>query len=165
MSLLNNAYVYTHRCLLKYAQVRKPVQNGFRHFGWNGRFQQDLLPFSKAKAAHEYTSKRKIGWMLAPKLKPGQRGYEKQQKMHKILAVVYPFMGFGFIYFLYKIGLYSPMWMSSESFYNIHRDNAEKIKAKKEAVDNELLRLAEIRKKNAELYPPIKSGENEAPKS
>ena len=164
MSALNIAYLYTHRCLLKYDHVARPVQNCFRHFGWKCRVQHDLLPFSKTKAAQEYTSKRRLGWLLSPELKPGQRGYEKQQKMRKRMAILYPFLAFGFIYFLYKNGLYSPMWMSSETFFNIHRSKAEEIKAKRDAVDNELLRLAEIRKTNAELYPPIKIEENEDPK-
>lgn len=50
---------------------------------------------------------------------------------------------------------------SSEHMYSMMRDDATEIKAKVKARDEHMLRLAELRKKNAELYPPIKFEEKD----
>ena len=162
MSPLNIAYSFANQCFLKCAHAGWPVQNCFRNFGWNGQLHHHLLPVSKAKATQEYGSKRGIGWLLANELKPGQRGYERQQKMLKRTMLIFPFIGVGSLYFLYRKGLWDPsMWMSSDYFFNTHLQNAEEMKAKMVAIDNELLRLAEVRKNNAETYPPMKLNDND----
>jgi len=114
-------------------------------------------------------TKRGLGWLLATALKPGQKGYERQRKMRNRAHVAWWFFGFGIMYFMYKTG-----WMNSgafagfsssrEQFYEINRQNATAIKERREAQNQELLRLAELRKKNAELFPAEKPSESNTSK-
>ena len=101
--------------------------------------------------------------LLAPELKSGQRGYEKQQKMFKRLTVFLSLCGVGIVYYLYQIGAWSTTMSNADHFLDVHRRKAEELKNKKAQRDFELLQLAEIRKKNAELYPPSTSALSSCP--
>ena len=101
--------------------------------------------------------------LLAPELKPGQRGYEKQQKMFKRLIAFLSLCSLGVVSYLYNIGAWSTTMSNAEHFLDVHRRKAEEIKNKKATRDFELLKLAEIRKKNAELYPPLTSALSSPP--
>ena len=114
--------------------------------------------YSKGKTQiGQYTSRRGLGWLLSPKLRPGQKGYEHQTKMRKRALVVFGIFTAIFWPILYKFNLVNfGMLASSEHMYSMMRDEAAEIKAKTKARDEHMLRLAELRRKNAELYPPIK---------
>ena len=124
---------------------------------------RNYLLYSKDKTQiGQYTSRRGLGWLLSANLRPGQKGYEYQQKMRKRALVVFGIFTAILWPILYKFKLVNfGNLASSEHMYSMMRDDATEIKAKVKARDEHMLRLAELRKKNAELYPPIKFEEKD----
>ena len=124
---------------------------------------RNYLLYSKDKTQiGQYTSRRGLGWLLSANLRPGQKGYEYQQKMRKRALIVFGIFTAILWPILYKFKLVNfGNLASSEHMYSMMRDDATEIKAKVKARDEHMLRLAELRKKNAELYPPIKFEEKD----
>ena len=124
---------------------------------------RNYLLYSKDKTkVGQYMSRRGLGWLFSPKLRPGQKGFEYQTKMRKRALVAFGIFTAIFWPILYKFKLVNFGNLASpEHMYSMMRDEAEEIKAKTKARDEHMLRLAELRRKNAELYPPIKFEEKD----
>ena len=153
---------YLRSPFLKLITIARLQSESLRNFCTNYGPRNYLL-YSKDKTQiGQYTSKRGLGWLLSANLRPGQKGYEYQQKMRKRALVVFGIFTMILWPTLYKFKLVNfGNLASSEHMYSMMRDEATEIKAKVKARDEHMLRLAELRKKNAELYPPIKFEEKD----
>ena len=142
-----------YQCTSKKTVGSSPIRNVVRSFVSN-REPHDYILLSKRNVAQAYVPKRRLGWLFAPTLKPGQKGYEKQRKMRRRFNVANHIFAATLLYYMYSRNiLFNPLLTPKESFFELHRTKAERITAQKEAQDQELLRLAELRRRNAELYP------------
>ena len=152
--------------LLQSGQNLRPLRNYIQYSCWNTSSKNEFLLSTKARDSQLHVTKRRLGWLLATTLKPGQKGYERQRKMQNRALVASWFFGFGIIYVLYKLGIIpafiAGFSFSREHFFDIGRQKAAEIKEKREAQDQEMLRLAEVRKKNAEMFPAEKQNESDS---
>ena len=148
---------YSRSPFLKLITIARLQSESLRNICTNYGPRNHLL-YSKDKTQiGQYTPRRGLGWLLSSTLRPGQKGYEYQQKMRKRALVVFGIFTAILWPILYKFKLVNfGNLASSEHMYSMMRDDATEIKAKVKARDEHMLRLAELRKKNAELYPPIK---------
>ena len=153
---------YSRSPFLKLITIARFQSESLRNICTNYGSRNYLL-YSKDKTLiGQYTSRRGLGWLLSANLRPGQKGYEYQQKMRKRALVVFGIFTAILWPILYKFKLVNfGNLASSEHMYSMMRDEATEIKAKVKARDEHMLRLAELRKKNAELYPPIKFEEKD----
>ena len=88
------SYSSTSR-LMKTCDVAKLICNT-RNLSWQ-KYSHDrvITKITKANQPHAYVPSRHLGWLLAPKLKPHQKGYDRQQKMYfrsKVLFVIFSWM-------------------------------------------------------------------------
>ena len=152
MNKLYGVYKYSQIGLLQSANPLTPLQNSLRHFGWIKHSKNQFVLSATLKHSQKCVTKRELGWLFAPPLRPGQKGYERQQKMHKRIAAVWACALVAGAYYALEIGVYTSV-RPSEHFYDRQRKHAEEMKQWREAKNQEMLELAELRKKNAELYP------------
>ena len=155
------SYSSTSR-LMKTCDVAKLIYNT-RNLSWQ-KYSQDRVinKLTKASQRHLYVPNRHLGWLLAPKLKPHQKGYDKQQKMYfrsKVLFVIFSWMVlyYGYIngYIMETMGI-----LPDDDIKNWNENQkrkSEQLLEKKQLQDEEMLRLTEIRKKNVEKYFESKS--------
>ena len=155
------SYSSTSR-LMKTCDVAKLICNT-RNLSWQ-KYSHDrvITKITKANQPHAYVPSRHLGWLLAPKLKPHQKGYDRQQKMYfrsKVLFVIFSWMVlyYGYIngYILETIGILPEDDINN--YYENQRLKSEQLLEKKRLQDEEMLRLTEIRKKNVEKYFESKS--------
>ena len=153
---------YSRSPFLKLIQIARLQGQSLRNICTNYGPRNCLLYSKDKRQIGQYTSRRGLGWLLSANLRPGQKGYEYQQKMRKRALVVFGIFTAILWPILYKFKLVNfGNLASSEHMYSMMRDEATEIKAKVKARDEHMLQLAELRKKNAELYPPIKFEEKD----
>ena len=125
-------------------------------FSWQ-KYANDSVKnsFVRATRSHDYVPNRNLGWLLASKLKPGQRGYEKQQKMYRRCNLIWISCSIAFSYYMFVNGYFTnfmgiPVGDPSKFWSNREREQVEeKLRIRREQ-DADLLRRAEIRKENIE---------------
>ena len=161
MGLALMSYSSTSR-LMKTCDVAKLICNT-RNFSWQIYSHNPVITkLTKASQRHVYVPNRHLGWLLAPKLKPHQKGYDKQQKMYfrsKVGFVIFSWMVlyYGYIngYIMDTMGI-----LPDDDIKNWNENQLRKSKQlldKKRLQDEEMMRLTEIRKKNVEKYFESKS--------
>ena len=134
------------------------LYNTNRTFNWqkytNYRVKSPLLNVNKP---YEGVPKRHLGWLLANKLRPGQRGYERQQKMYRRCNFVAIPLSLLFAFYMYVEGHFTEVFGldslldDGSIFWNKReRNEMEELKESKRLRDEELLRLADKRKQNIE---------------
>ena len=126
-------------------------------FSWQ-KYANDRVKnsFVKATKCYEYVPNRNLGWLLATKLKPGQRGYERQQKMYWRCNLIGIPCSMAFIYYMFVNGYFTNMLGVIEDegkFWEVRQraEVEEKLRLRRE-LDADLLRRAEIRKQNVEKF-------------
>ena len=141
----------------KTSYVTKTCYNTVRKFSWESHSNDQLIRhLTRTTQNIRYVPNRHLGWLLAPPLKPGQKGYKRQQKMYRRGHIFLVSLSFVVLYIMWEFGLLLPVpaEISEEKFHNIQRNEAERIRARKQMQDEELLRLAQLRKENVEKYFP-----------
>ena len=144
-------------CRLLKSSKLNPSYITCKTFSWQ-KYANDSVKnsFVKATRSHDYVPNRKLGWLLAPKLKPGQRGYERQQKMYRRCNLIGIPCSIAFMYYMFVNGYFTNMLglIEDESkFWEIRerKEVDEKVRLRRE-LDADLLRRAEIRKENVEKF-------------
>ena len=144
-------------CRLLKSSKLNPSYITCKTFSWQ-KYANDRVKnsFVKATKYNEYVPNRNIGWFLASKRRPGQRGYEKQQKMYWRFNLIGIPCSMAFMYYMFVNGYFTNMMSVIEDegkFWEVRQrvDVEEKLRLRSER-DAELLRWAEIRKQNVEKF-------------
>ena len=159
-SKMNKVYISPSFCrLVSTSYVAKPFYNTTRTFSWERHCNDRLIShLTRTTQNVRYVPNRQLGWLLAPPLKPGQKGYERQRKMYRRGHIFLVSCSIVIVLIMRELGYFLP-GLTGEEFHNAHKNEAERMRAKKQMQDEEMMRLAELRKKNVEKYFPVDSDE------